>query len=161
MPKLVKLDCHDAEGSAQRYERAVKMAGRVQMISHANLENQRWVAFVHNGYTSAVVLSHGMQYGQCSCEDFKKNHKTCKHIYAVVLEINKLKASMRQTYEEKHFPKAAPEIQLALQAMKEEHKVNQMRDKLEAQIEKTMNLNNKLEEAAEKKSVEIPGLLWP
>lgn len=156
MPKLKKLDCHDPQGSAARYERAIKMAGHVQMISHASLENQRWVAFVHNGYTMGVVLSHGLQYGECTCEDFKKNHKTCKHIYAVVLEINKIKAMQQQTYEEKHFKKAAPEIQLALEAMKEEHKLNEMKDALDKQVEKTINLENKLENKAE-----ILGFLWP
>lgn len=157
MPKLKKLDCFDAEGAAKRYERALKMAGRVQMISYAKLESQRWVAFVHNGYTSAVVLSHGLQYGECSCEDFKKNGgKTCKHIYAVVLRINEIKAQMRQTYEEKNFPKAAPEIQEALEVMKEEHKLNNMREKLNKQIEKTIALENNLAE-----QVEVPGLLRP
>lgn len=130
IPKLIKLDCHDPQGAAERYERAVKMAGHVQMISYAKLDNQRWVAFVHNGYTMGVVLSHGLQYGECTCEDFKKNHKTCKHIYAVVLAINKIKDATRQTYEEKYFKRVPSLTQMSVQVEELRPKLAELSEKI-------------------------------
>ncbi len=111
MARLIKLDCHSAEECAKRYERALKLQHQTQIISSAALSNQRWVLFVDNGYSSAVVLSHGLQSGMCSCEDFKKHQKTCKHIYAAVLAINEAKQNMRKTYEERHFKKIPSKIE--------------------------------------------------
>jgi len=118
MARLVRLDCHKAEECAKRYERALKLQHQVQIINTASLENQRWVAFVRNGYSSAVVLSHGLQSGLCSCEDFKKHGKTCKHIYAAVLAINEIKMHMRQTYEERHFKKVPSNVETNIEKLK-------------------------------------------
>lgn len=118
MARLVKLDCHKAEECAKRYERALKLQHHVRIINAASLANQRWVVFVRNGYISAVVLSHGLQSGLCSCEDFKKHRKTCKHIYAAVLAINEAKARMRQTYEERHFKKVPSNVETNIEKLK-------------------------------------------
>lgn len=137
IPKLVKLDCHDPEGSAKRYERAVKMAGRVQLVSYALLSSQRWVAFVHNGYSSAVVLSHGMQSGLCTCEDFKKNQRTCKHIYATVLAINEMKSRFAKEDDERIKVKAMDILKhdLAEKAAAANGKLLEIKDELDKQLE--------------------------
>jgi len=116
--RLIRLDCHSAEECAKRYERALKLQHNVQIISSAALANQRWVVFVNNGYSSAVVLSHGLQSGICSCEDFKKYKKTCKHIYASVLAINEAKQTMRKTYEERHFKKVPANAEMDIMQLK-------------------------------------------
>lgn len=143
MARLVKLDCHKAEECAKRYERALKLQHHVRIINAASLANQRWVVFVRNGYSSAVVLSHGLRSGLCSCEDFRKHQKTCKHIYAAVLAINEAKTRMRQTYEERHFKKVSSNIETNIKKLKPELSFKQEDYLIEESLERARE--NKLE----------------
>ncbi len=90
MSKLVKLErSENKEDEIKRLERGQDLAARVEIICWAGLPSQRWTAFINNGYTSAVVLSHKCHSGKCSCEDFRKRQLPCKHIFAAMIAINK------------------------------------------------------------------------
>lgn len=151
MSRLVRLDCHDAEGAAKRYQRALQMVGDVQIVNWAGLRSQRWVAFVNNGYTSAVVLSHGKQAGLCTCEDFKKNSKSCKHIYAAVLAINRAEEGWKDGKYDEDRKEALQAIkrELAVKAAYENRRLIEMKERLERQIEQTMFIESKIERVAE------------
>lgn len=151
MSRLIKLDCYDAEGAATRYEKALQMAGEVQIVNWAVLPSQRWVAFVHNGFTSTVILSYGKQAGLCTCEDFKKNQKICKHIYAAVLAINRAEEEWKDDKYDEYRKRALQLIknELAEKAAYANRKLLEIKEKLERQIEETMFIESKIERAAE------------
>ncbi len=156
MSKLVRLDCHDAEGAAKRYEKALQLAGSVEIVNWSGLRSQRWVAFVHNGYTSAVVLSHRRLSGICTCEDFKKNLKTCKHIYATVLAINKAVEGWKDGKfdEDRKTAMEALKRELAEKAAYANRKLLEMKEKLEKQITETMVIESKIGRVAELEEIE-------
>lgn len=149
--KLARLDCHDAEGAARRYQKALQMAGDVQIVNWAGLPFQRWVAFVNNGYTSAVVLSHKKMSGLCTCEDFKKNKKSCKHIYAAVLAINRAVEEWKDNKFDENRKAALQTIkmELAEKAAFANRKLLEMKENLERQIEQTMVIESRIERVAE------------
>ncbi len=154
--KLERLDCHDAEGAAKRYHKALQMAG-AQIVNWSCLPSQRWVCFVNNGYTSAVVLSHKKRAGLCTCEDFRKNRKICKHIYAAVLAINRAEEGWRDGREDEHRRKALEIIreELAQKAAYENRKLSEMKQLLERQIEQTMAVESRIERVAELEEIEF------
>lgn len=156
MSKLVRLDCHNAEGAARRYQKALQMAGNVEIVNWSGLRSQRWVAFVHNGYTSAVVLSHKHLSGICTCEDFKKNLKTCKHIYASVLAINKAVEDWKDGKFDENRKTAIETLkrELAEKAAYANQKLLEMKEKLEKQIEETMVIESKIGRVAELEEIE-------
>jgi len=87
--KLTKLKEFDPHGSRLRYERALPLVNSTRIITQPYQPNQRFTVEVVNGFTSVVVLSHKHQSGYCSCMDFKKNGRICKHIFAAIMKINR------------------------------------------------------------------------
>lgn len=156
MSRLIRLDCHDAEGAARRYQKALQMANRVKIVNWSGLQSQRWVAFVNNGFTSAVVLSHGKQAGLCTCLDFKKNRKICKHIYAAILAINGAEEGWKDGRYDEHRRKALQAIkeELAEKASCANRKLLEMKEQMERQIEQTMIIESKVERVAELAEIE-------
>lgn len=156
MSRLIKLDCYDAEGAAARYEKALQMVGEVQIVNWACLPSQRWVAFVHNGFTSTVILSYGKQAGLCTCEDFRKNRKICKHIYAAVLAINRAEEEWKDNKYDEYRKRALQSIkkELAEKAALENRKLLEIKEQMDRQIEETMFIESKIERVAEVEEIE-------
>ena len=151
MSKLVRLDCHDAEGAAKRYQKALLLVGDAWIVNWAGLPSQRWVCFVNNGYTSAVVLSHKKRSGLCTCEDFKKNKKSCKHIYAAVLAINRAEEGWRDGRDDERRKKVLQNLKmdLAEKAAYENRRLLEIKERLERQIEQTMVIESRMERVEE------------
>lgn len=147
MTKLIRLNCHTPEESAARYERGKRLFSDAQIINWAALRSQRWVVFVNNGFTSAVVMSEGMRSGICSCEDFKKHGKTCKHIYAAVLKINYAREHVDEFKRKKINARALQMVKnsLAELAAEETQKVLEVKTKLDLHLDRLVSTERKIE----------------
>lgn len=152
MSKLVKLErSENKEDEIKRLERGQDLAARVEIICWAGLPSQRWTAFVHNGYTSAVVLSHKCHSGKCSCEDFKKRLLPCKHIFAAMMAINK---AVEKWYDSKNDErrKIALDIlqrETAEKVASEHAQIKELKLELDEKISSAIACEQKLEKVSE------------
>lgn len=83
--RLPRLTDHEGKALLRRYRRGHSLVRSTVVVQ----SYPRWVCFVHNSYASAVVLTSKFRRGACTCRDFQKTGRTCKHIYASVLRVIK------------------------------------------------------------------------
>jgi hypothetical protein len=91
LESLIPLHMHSGKDNYRKIERVnrQKLVEKTRIIQSSERPRVRWICLVNNYYTNAVILSHEVKRGLCTCKDFEKNRKVYKHMLAAMVKIGK------------------------------------------------------------------------